>query len=77
MLPIGSSDNKIKTQGKEKLRATIVFMIGFSYQGIKKAKPFIIFKGEPDGNLAHAVLNYNNNPEPKSFIAFQSNAWAD
>jgi hypothetical protein len=51
--PYGEKNISIKKQGKDKVRATIILLIGYSLDGtLKKGKPFVIFKGRPQGRLA-------------------------
>ncbi len=47
--PVGAQNFVIRKQGKEKLRATVIFLIAYSidFTVLQKAKPFIIFKGIP------------------------------
>jgi hypothetical protein len=43
--PKGDKNIQILKQGKDKMRATVILLIGYDDQGMRKAaKPFIIFK---------------------------------
>jgi hypothetical protein len=74
----GEKNIQIKKQGKDQMRATVIFLIGCSVDGTsKKARPFTIFKGRPEGRLARDYQAYNNDPNSPCFIIFQYHAWYD
>jgi hypothetical protein len=76
--PSGDKNIQVKKAGKDKIRATVIFLVGYSLDLTpKKSKPFVIFKGKPEGRLAAEYTRYNNDMNSPCYVVFQDNAWTD
>jgi hypothetical protein len=69
--PYGEKNISIKKQGKFKVRATIILLIGYSLDGTpKKGRPFVIFKGRPQIRTAQEFEHYNRAIDSPCFLVF-------